>query len=140
MGDRRLTEGACHHAQSHESEGNTMTMAKVENGSVTEVGLPVNLRSFNRAQLKQMGWHKVVGTDKPTQATDPGYRWEYGATWSASEGKVYGTWQAKQRPQPYPSWAWVDGQGWVAPVAKPDDGKDYYWDESAQAWVEDDLG
>ena len=114
-----------------------MTMAKVENGSVTTVGLPVNLRSFNRAQLKQMGWHKVAGTDKPTQAPAPGYQWSYGAEWSAQDGVVYGTWSQVQRPQPYPSWSWVDGEGWVPPIPKPDG--DYYWDEDAQSWVEETL-
>jgi len=110
-----------------------MTMAKVDNGSVTEVGLPVNLRNFNRAQLKQMGWHKVVGTDKPTETPAPGYRWEYGADWSAEDGVVYGTWSQQQRPQPYPSWSWVDGQGWVPPVPQP--GDDYNWDEATQSWI-----
>lgn len=116
-----------------------MTMAKVENGSVSEVGLPVNLRNFNRAQLKQMGWHKVVGTDKPTDTLEPGYRYEYGAEWSAQDGVVYGTWQVRQRPQPYPSWSWVEGEGWVAPVAKPEG--NYRWDEESQSWVlEDEIG
>jgi len=85
------------------------------------------------AQLKQMGWHKVVGTDKPTETPAPGYRWEYGADWSAEDGVVYGTWSQQQRPQPYPSWSWVDGQGWVPPVPQP--GDDYNWDEATQSWI-----
>jgi len=137
MGHRRFAKGRGHHAQSHQSEGNAMTMAKVENGSVTEVGLPINLRSFSRAQLRQMGWHKVVGTDKPTEAPSAGYQWAYGANWSEQNGVVYGTWSQAQRPQPYPSWSWVDGQGWVPPVAKP--AGDYVWDENTQSWAEDTL-
>jgi len=40
-------------------------------------------------------------------------------------------------PKPYPSWTlntstWT----WVAPVARPDDGKPYTWDEASQSWVE----
>ena len=116
-----------------------MTMAKVENGEVTAVGLDPMLAGYSVKRLKAMGWYPVEGTEKPTEPTDPGYRYEYGASWSAQDGKVYGTWEAKQRPQPYPSWSWVDGEGWVAPVAKPDDGKDYYWDEGSQEWVESDL-
>ena len=116
-----------------------MTMAKVENGEVTAVGLDPMLAGYSVKRLKAMGWYPVEGTEKPTEPTDPGYRYEYGAEWSVADNKVYGTWQVKQRPQPYPSWSWVDGEGWVAPVAKPDDGKDYYWDEGSQEWLESDL-
>ena len=39
-------------------------------------------------------------------------------------------------PQPYPSWTispptWI----WQPPVAYPNDGKVYTWDESTQSWV-----
>lgn len=41
------------------------------------------------------------------------------------------------RPKPYPSWVLntvtVD---WDAPIAKPNDGKPYKWDESTRSWVE----
>ena len=116
-----------------------MTLAKVENGSVTQVGLPASLHGTPLRDLKAQGWHQVVdnGAGKPSTATDPGYHWVYGASWSIEEGKVVGTWQQAQRPQPYPSWSWVAGEGWVPPVAKPTDGKDYTWDEDAQQWVEE---
>jgi hypothetical protein len=40
-------------------------------------------------------------------------------------------------PQPFASWALnEDTCLWVAPVAYPDDGKPYYWDEATLAWVE----
>lgn len=117
-----------------------MTMAKVENEAVVEVGLPAELSNHSIKHLKAMGWHKIIGTEKPTSSPEPGYRLEYGAEWSVEDGAVYGTWQVKQRPQPYPSWNWVDGEGWVAPVDYPSDGKDYYWDEETQSWIEDDLG
>ena len=40
-------------------------------------------------------------------------------------------------PSPYPSWVlntttWI----WEAPVAKPEDGKEYMWDETTVSWVE----
>jgi hypothetical protein len=40
-------------------------------------------------------------------------------------------------PQPYPSWV-LDEEtfSWEAPTPYPSDGKDYIWDESAEAWVE----
>ena len=56
-----------------------MTMAKVENGSITQIGLPAELRSQPMSVLKGAGWKKIVGTPKPTDETQPGYRWEYGA-------------------------------------------------------------
>ena len=39
--------------------------------------------------------------------------------------------------QPYPSWL-LDGDTcrWNAPVAYPDDGKPYSWDEDTTSWVE----
>jgi hypothetical protein len=40
-------------------------------------------------------------------------------------------------PQPYPSWTLnQDTAQWVCPVAYPEDGKLYSWDESTQSWVE----
>ena len=40
-------------------------------------------------------------------------------------------------PQPYPSWILnEDTCLWDAPVAKPDDGKRYYWDEATQAYCQ----
>jgi len=39
-------------------------------------------------------------------------------------------------PQPYPSWTLnEDTCQWEAPVAYPDDGKSYDWDEEVQNWV-----
>jgi hypothetical protein len=40
-------------------------------------------------------------------------------------------------PQPYPSWTLVEATcKWTAPVAYPDDGKDYDWNEASTNWVE----
>lgn len=40
-------------------------------------------------------------------------------------------------PQPFPSWSLnEDTCHWDAPVAYPDDGKPYYWDEATLSWVE----
>lgn len=39
-------------------------------------------------------------------------------------------------PSPYPSWVLDEARClWTAPVAMPQDGKPYVWDEAAQAWV-----
>lgn len=42
-------------------------------------------------------------------------------------------------PQPYDSWALDDNYVWQAPVAYPDDGVTYVWDEDTVAWVEADV-
>ena len=39
-------------------------------------------------------------------------------------------------PQPYPSWSLDSNDDWQAPVAIPDDGKLYDWDEDSKAWKE----
>ena len=41
-------------------------------------------------------------------------------------------------PKPYPSWTTLneDTCQWEAPVAYPDDGKDYDWNEGTQSWDE----
>ena len=36
--------------------------------------------------------------------------------------------------QPYPSWV-LNGYVWEPPVAMPDDGAAYYWDEPSTSWV-----
>lgn len=39
-------------------------------------------------------------------------------------------------PKPYPSWVLDENIcDWVAPVAKPDDGQLYRWDEPTLSWV-----
>lgn len=40
-------------------------------------------------------------------------------------------------PQPFPSWTLnSDSYLWEAPVAMPEDGKRYTWDEATTSWVE----
>lgn len=39
-------------------------------------------------------------------------------------------------PQPYASWSLDSNFDWQAPVARPDDGKFYRWDENTTTWVE----
>ncbi len=115
-----------------------MTLALVENNEVTSVGLPEELRNKALRELNALGWLKVVGDPKPTATTAPGYHWTYGESWRIENGVVYGEWSETQRPQPYPSWSWVDGKGWVPPTPKPEG--DYVWDEDSQSWIEDELG
>jgi len=39
-------------------------------------------------------------------------------------------------PQPYPSWTLNDQAYWTAPIAHPNDGKLYNWDEDLGEWHE----
>ena len=56
----------------------------------------------------------------------------------ASIGDTYdATRDAFMRPQPYPSWTLNETTClWESPVAYPDDGKFYDWDEDTTNWVE----
>jgi len=42
-----------------------MTMAKIENDAVTEVGLSPELMGYPVKRLKAMGWYPVEGTESP---------------------------------------------------------------------------
>jgi hypothetical protein len=59
----------------------------------------------------------------------------------AGVGDVYDeSKNAFYKPQPYPSWTLnEDTCHWQAPVAYPDDGKVYEWDEAITNWVEIEL-
>jgi hypothetical protein len=37
-------------------------------------------------------------------------------------------------PQPYPSWSLDADCNWQAPIAMPDDGEIYRWNEETQSW------
>ena len=39
-------------------------------------------------------------------------------------------------PQPHDNWTLDSDYNWQAPSTKPSDGKDYYWDEPNNRWVE----
>ena len=39
-------------------------------------------------------------------------------------------------PKPYPSWTLDASFDWQPPTAKPDDGKNYTWNEDTKAWDE----
>ena len=39
------------------------------------------------------------------------------------------------KPQPYPSWSLDASDDWQAPIAYPDDGKDYKWSDDSESWV-----
>lgn len=38
-------------------------------------------------------------------------------------------------PKPFNSWVLDQNDTWTAPVAYPDDGQSYYWDEPSLSWI-----
>ena len=105
--------------------------AKVENNLVTQV--IVAEQDFINLGVVGEGWvktsyntHGGVHTNGKTPL-----RKNY-----AGVGYTYDTTRdAFIPPQPYPSWTLnEDTCLWDCPVAYPDDGENYSWDESAKSW------
>jgi hypothetical protein len=68
------------------------------------------------------GVHILGGTPLHKNYAGVGYSWD-GTGFAA--------------PQPYPSWSLdLFSYLWQAPVAKPEDGKFYEWDEATTSWKE----
>lgn len=86
--------------------------------------------NMDPATYEGTGWLPVVRVERP--ATDPGYMTVFSG-WVVSDAAVTESWDIAQRPQPFPSWSWVEGEGWVAPTPKP--GDEYDWDEATESWV-----
>jgi hypothetical protein len=42
-------------------------------------------------------------------------------------------------PQPFASWSLDQNFDWQAPIAKPEDGKRYTWDEETLSWIENEI-
>ncbi len=56
--------------------------------------------------------------------------------WAENGGQFFETtvnFTTPRPTQPYQSWTW-DGEKWNPPVAYPDDGGDYAWDEKNLSW------
>jgi hypothetical protein len=97
---------------------------------------------------------RVLVGDNNDPNGDEGYQWlldNLGGTWvkTSYNGNIRGVYagigfqynQAEDlfiTPQPFPSWVRV-GSFWEAPVAKPDQEKNYAWNEELGAWVETEV-
>jgi hypothetical protein len=55
----------------------------------------------------------------------------------SSPAQISGTWDGTRfiPVKPYPSWILNEEFEWQAPVSKPEDNKQYDWDESTQSWL-----
>lgn len=56
----------------------------------------------------------------------------------AGLGDVYNSEEDRFEPaKPFASWVWnEEGYNWQAPVAYPEDGGNYTWDEGSGSWIE----
>lgn len=106
-------------------------LAKVEDGIVVEV---IVCDDIEWAETNKGGtWiqtsyntygneHKLGGTPLNKNYAGPGFHWD-GIGFYA--------------PQPFPSWTLnQDTYLWESPVARPEDGKNYQWDEDTTSWTE----
>jgi hypothetical protein len=111
--------------------------AKVEDGIVTEVLVieqdVIDTGAFGDPELWVQTSYNTRGGQHPEGRP---LRKNY-----AGIGFTYDTVRdAFIAPQPFASWTLdEDTCLWEPPVAYPDDGKPYYWDEATLAWVEIEL-
>jgi len=107
--------------------------AKVENGIVTEVLVieqdVIDTGAFGDPSLWVQTSYNTYGgqhpDDTPLRKNFAGIGFTYDAELDAFIA-----------PQPFASWVLNDETClWEAPVAMPDDGGKYTWDEAALAWI-----
>ena len=105
--------------------------AQVINGQVQQV--IVAEQEFIAKLPDSQNWiqtsYNTIGNTHPTGTPLRGNFAGIGYTYDRLNDVFYA-------PQPYPSWilntaTWL----WEAPVAMPQDGKAYYWDEQTQSWI-----
>lgn len=103
--------------------------AKIDNGLVTQVIVAeqdyIDTLDGQWVQTSYNTYANSHPNNTPLRANFAGK----GFTYDATKDVFYA-------PQPYPSWklnktTWV----WEAPVARPQDGKPYTWDEENNEWV-----
>ena len=109
--------------------------AKIENGLVTQVIVAdADFVATQTGQWVQTSYntrgnvHHLGGT--PLRGNFAGQ----GHIYDAANDVFY-------PPTPYPSWQLdTDTWTWQAPVAYPQDGNQYVWDETTVSWIEFSLG
>lgn len=118
--------------------------AKVLDGKVTQVIVaePEFFETFVDSSPGQWiqtsynthgGVHYKPDSEEPSEDQSKALRGNFagiGYTYDAQHDVFY-------PPSPYQSWVinqttWL----WEAPIPKPDDGKEYYWDEPTLSWLE----
>jgi hypothetical protein len=107
--------------------------AKVENGIVTEVLVieqdVIDTGAFGEPSLWVKTSYNTHGGQHPNNTPLRKNFAGIGYTYDEERDAFYA-------PQPFASWTLDDATClWEAPVAMPDDGGKYTWDENALAWV-----
>ena len=107
--------------------------AKVEDGIVTEVLVigqdVIDTGAFGDPALWVQTSYNTHGGQHPEGRPLRKNYAGIGYTYDAVRDAFYA-------PQPYPPWTLNDDTClWESPVAYPDDGKLYVWDEATQAWT-----
>ena len=116
--------------------------AKVENGTVTQVIVAeqdvIDTGMFGSGWIQTSyntrgGVHYNPETNEPSEDQSRSLRKNY-----AGVGYTYDSDRdAFIPPQPYDSWVLDEASClWAAPVAMPQDDKQYIWDEPTKSWVE----
>jgi len=91
---------------------------------------------FRGLTCKRTSYNTVSNTHKLGGTPFRGNYAGLGSTYDETNDVFYG-------PRPYASWSLNDDWDWVAPLAYPDDGEAYHWDEDAYqadnstGWVTD---
>jgi hypothetical protein len=106
-------------------ENNIVTQVLVIEQDVVDTGLFGEPSSFVQTSYNTYGGvHKLGGTPLRKNYAGIGYTYD-----SQRDAFI--------PPKPFDSWVInEDTCQWDAPVAKPDDGKMYNWDEATTSWVE----
>ena len=119
--------------------------AKVEDGVVTQV-LVVEQEFIDTGALGDANqWVQTSYNTRGGKHYDPNTGEEDSGTPLrknyAGKGYTYDSVKdAFYAPQPYPSWTLdEDTCMWDAPVAYPNDGKPYLWNEDTTSWVEVEI-
>jgi hypothetical protein len=99
--------------------------AKIENSTVVEVTFVVDLIDSNWLYREFGGTWLKCNENGEIRSLFPAVGFTY--------DKVK---DAFLQPQPYASWTYDEVKKyWVSPVAYPDDGKQYKWDEATTNWI-----
>lgn len=112
--------------------------AKIEGGTVQRVEVVSNAVIIDEHGVEQ----EQLGVDFLRDLYgDPTAQWVQCSFSAGFRGHFPGagwTWDGSNfiPPKPYPSWTLDASLTWQPPVARPDDDKDYRWDEATESWVE----
>ena len=104
-----------------------------ENNIVTEVLTGVDESETIEGKTPEVWYGELKGKVCKRTGKHDGYRKNY-----AGAGDTYDeTRDAFIRPKPFPSWVLNEETcKWEAPVAMPNDGNPYIWNEETQTWDE----